>query len=163
MAGIDGKRAFRALPRPGDVKLSLVRTDHDGWLLLDGRRLTPASHPRLFEAIGAAYGGDGRSTFALPNARDAFLVVAGAARALGSIGGTESHALTADELPEHDHAYSRTGRSTKALQVGAGVLPLSIVSEVTSTDAATGKTGMGKAFSLIPPYFALNAFVYAGL
>ena len=52
---------------PGDIRLIAGTYTPDGWATCDGSPRTVAEHPELFKAIGAKYGGDGKTTFALPN------------------------------------------------------------------------------------------------
>lgn len=166
MADVDPRRTFRALPRPGDIKLSFVPADHDGWLLLDGRQtLSRTAMPRLFGVLGTRYGaGDGVATFGLPKASDTFLMAAGAAHALGATGGAESHALTVEELPAHGHGYAKVSKVASPIKVASGgLLPLSLASDLQASDATTATTGSAKAIPLLPPFLAVNAFVYAGL
>lgn len=157
---------YRALPAPGDLKLSLIAADHDGWILLDGRLLARATYPRLYAALGVRYGaGDGRTTFGIPDARDGFLCAAGTSRTLGATGGAESHTLGLDQIPAHSHAYSRAGAKPATLKVTVGLAALSTVGDLAAADAATADAGSPKPKPIptVPPFLAVNAFVYAGM
>lgn len=157
---------YRALPSPGDLKLSLIAADHDGWILLDGRLLARSAYLRLFAALGVRYGaGDGRTTFGIPDARDGFLCAAGASRVLGAKGGAESHTLALDQLPAHSHGYSRPSAKAATLKVTVGLAALSTVGDLAAAEATTTATGEAapKPIPTVPPYLAVNAFVYAGL
>ncbi len=95
----------------GDVKMSAVGTDHMGWLLCDGRLLNIADWRALHNAIGNQFGGDGTTTFRLPNPAGRVLGTIGAgsgltSRALGASVGTETHMLTVDEMPDHSHTIT---------------------------------------------------------
>jgi microcystin-dependent protein len=87
-----------------------------GWAFADGRLLSVAGNPDLFNALGTTYGGDGVSTFALPDLRGRVDVDAGqgpglSTRTLGQQFGAESHTLTVTEMPAHDHTLSGGGTS----------------------------------------------------
>ncbi|NIR27710.1 MAG: phage tail protein [candidate division Zixibacteria bacterium] len=78
------------------------------WAFCDGRLLSIAEYSPLFALIGTTYGGDGRTTFGLPDLRGRVAVGAGAGPGLtnyylGQSGGMERVTLTANNLPEHTH------------------------------------------------------------
>ncbi len=163
---MDLGRRPRALPAPGDLKLSLIAADHDGWLLLDGRKLSRTTYARLFAALGTRFGaGDGTTTFGLPDARDGFLCAAGAARQLGTAGGAASHTLALDEVPEHKHGVVRPAARSAALKVTAGLLSVTTVSDLSTQDGETSPAGAAKPKPIptVPPYLAVSLFVYAGM
>lgn len=79
-----------------------------GWAFCDGQALPIAENEALFAILGTTYGGDGRTTFCLPDLRGRVPVHAGHApdlspREIGDSFGAESVALTATQLPEHRH------------------------------------------------------------
>lgn len=80
-----------------------------GWLFCDGSLLSVSGHSGLFAKIGNTYGGDGVTTFALPDLRGRVPICAGqgaglAPRDLGGNGGTESRVLDTGNIPPHAHA-----------------------------------------------------------
>ena len=84
-----------------------------GWALCDGQLLAIAQNQALFSLLGTTYGGDGRTTFALPDLRGRVPMHPGngpglTPRSLGQKGGTESVTLTTQEMPSHNHAASGT-------------------------------------------------------
>jgi microcystin-dependent protein len=74
-----------------------------GWLLCQGQLLNISSYPNLYGVIGTTYGGNGTTTFALPDLRGRVPVGAGAGYSLGTTGGSETHTLTVNEMPSHTH------------------------------------------------------------
>lgn len=102
---------------PGDLKVSAASATPAGWLLCDGSAISRTQYAALYAAIGVAFGaGDGVQTFNLPDYRGRAILGAGAgpgltARALGSKGGEETHALAVAELPSHAHGGA-TGADT---------------------------------------------------
>lgn len=84
-----------------------------GWRLCDGSLLPIEEHQELFNLIGNLYGGDGHSTFALPDLRGRFPLGSGKAQGriehgLGQSGGNEAITLSAAQLPMHTHSASFT-------------------------------------------------------
>lgn len=75
-----------------------------GFLLCDGAEYSRTEYSELFDAIGTVYGeGDGSTTFNVPNLSTRVPVGIGDGYALGQIGGAETHKLSIDEIPEHQH------------------------------------------------------------
>lgn len=82
-----------------------------GWALCDGQLLPIQQHQALFSILGTTYGGDGRTTFALPDMRGRSPIHAGtgpglSTRHLGERGGLETTTLTVVNLPSHTHTIS---------------------------------------------------------
>lgn len=80
-----------------------------GWAQCDGQILPIAQYQSLYSLLGTVYGGDGRTTFALPDLRGRTPIHVGSnnnnatSHALGSRGGEEKHTLTTSEIPAHRH------------------------------------------------------------
>lgn len=79
-----------------------------GWAQCNGQLLSIASNTALFSILGTTYGGDGKSTFALPNLQGNVSMGAGkgsglADRTLGESGGTVTETLTIQQVPSHNH------------------------------------------------------------
>ncbi len=82
-----------------------------GWALCDGQILPIAQNQALFSILGTTYGGDGRTTFALPDLRGRLPVHAGKGngltdRRLGSKDGTETNRITVAQMASHNHSVS---------------------------------------------------------
>ena len=80
-----------------------------GWMPADGQLLSIASNTALFSLLGTTYGGDGVSTFALPDLQGRVAVGADGAIPLGTTFGQESTTLTVAQLPPHDHTLPSGG------------------------------------------------------
>ncbi len=92
-----------------------------GWALCDGTLLPIAQNTALFSILGTLYGGDGRTTFALPDLRGRVAMHEGTGpglspKALGQKSGAETNTLNANQLPSHTH----TATTTTNCVVGSG-------------------------------------------
>jgi microcystin-dependent protein len=102
------KSAFAQQPYVGEIRIFAGNFAPAGWLFCDGSLLPISENETLFSLIGTTYGGDGQSTFALPDLRGRIPVGTGQGagtsnRILGENGGTESVALTTNNVPAHNH------------------------------------------------------------
>ncbi|SEB04778.1 phage tail protein [Rubrimonas cliftonensis] len=98
-------------PMLGEIRLMAGDQTPAGWAACDGALLPIASNEALFSLLGVTYGGDGRTTFALPDLRGRVPVHRGQGpglshRRLGAEGGAEAVALAAENLPPHGHDLS---------------------------------------------------------
>lgn len=103
-----------------------------GWAFCDGQLLAVSQNDALFSLIGTIYGGDGRTTFGLPDLRGRLAIHAGSGpglspRQLGAKGGSENVTIIANELPGHTHpvrASSQGGTSTSPVGNYPAAVPL---------------------------------------
>lgn len=94
-------------PEVGDIKTNVLPMERNGWLLCDGRPVLRSDYPALFDCIGTAFGGgDGVSTFNLPNAGGRVLGTVGGGRNWGESVGSETVSLSTGNLPAHTHSGS---------------------------------------------------------
>jgi microcystin-dependent protein len=80
-----------------------------GWNFCDGSLLPISENETLFQLIGTTYGGDGQSTFAVPDLRGRIPVHFGGGFVLAESGGAEEITLTVNQLPAHTHSLFATG------------------------------------------------------
>ncbi|NEU33727.1 phage tail protein, partial [bacterium LRH843] len=96
------------------------------WAAADGQLLAISSNTALFSLIGTIYGGDGRTTFALPDLRGRSMVHEGTGPGLSNIrlgqrGGVESHTMSVTEMPSHNHMVNaNNGANGFADRLGPG-------------------------------------------
>lgn len=95
-------------PFIGEIKMFAGNFAPRGWAMCDGQLLAVSQNDALFSLLGTIYGGDGRTTFALPDMRGRIPVHAGTGpgltpRRLGEKSGSESHMLVPDQIPDHTH------------------------------------------------------------
>jgi microcystin-dependent protein len=97
-------------PYLGEIKMTGYNFAQRGWALCDGQLLPINNNQALFSLLGTTYGGDGRTTFALPDLRGRAAIHEGRSTGssfnLGSRGGEERHTLSAAETPQHNHVVN---------------------------------------------------------
>lgn len=98
-------------PFIGEVRLLPYNFAPKGWALCNGQVLPISSNTALFSILGTVYGGDGKTTFALPNLQGRVVPGAGQGPGLqnwmpGMQGGSDSVTLISDEMPAHNHTLS---------------------------------------------------------
>jgi microcystin-dependent protein len=91
-------------PFLGEVKIFTFNFAPKGWALCNGQLLPINQNQALFSLLGTMYGGDGRTTFALPNLKGRTPVHVGGGHTQGEAGGETAHTLTSQEVPPHTHA-----------------------------------------------------------
>ncbi len=94
-------------PFLGEIGLFAGTFAPRGWAFADGQLLPIAQNTALFAILGTQYGGDGRTTFALPDLRGRTPVGAGSVFQLGAQSGSDSISLTVNNLPSHRHSVDR--------------------------------------------------------
>ena len=128
----------------------------NGWLSCDGSAISRTTYEALFNAISNIYGnGDGSSTFNLPNLNGKVIIGVSSSHILASTGGEETHVLTIDEMPSHNHSanawLSDSGGSTFARRATSS----------TVGTLYTNNTGGGQAHNNMQPYITLNYIIRA--
>lgn len=113
-----------------------------GWLDCDGQLLPIAQNTALFSLLGTTYGGNGQTTFALPDMRGRVPIHVGEGpglsnRSQGEVSGAEAHTLSVNEMPAHNHPLGTHSHTIPALPVGLGA----------SSAAATGVDPAGKVLA----------------
>jgi microcystin-dependent protein len=90
-------------PYLGELRLLAFLFAPDGWLLCNGQQLAINTNQPLFSLLGTRFGGNGQTTFALPDLRGRIPVHANDDLPIGNAVGEELHTLTQNELPTHQH------------------------------------------------------------
>lgn len=91
-------------PYVGEIRIFAGNFAPVGWAFCDGSLLPISDNDTLFNLIGTTYGGDGQSTFALPDLRSRVPMHVGPGYALGQNDGEETVTLTTAQMPVHTHA-----------------------------------------------------------
>lgn len=168
-------------PYVGQIMIFAGQFAPRGWALCNGQLLPIGQYEALHAIIGTTYGGDGQTTFALPDLRGRVPVHYGAGSSLktvgiGEKGGSDSIRLTEDQLPLHNHLATITTGPDKSLtdvssgnwlaheaRFGENALPI-YTSETGTSTMATGSvtvqpTGKGSPVDVRPPYLGVNFII----
>jgi len=160
-------------PFVGEIRMFAGNFAPRGWALCDGQLLTVAQNDALFSLFGTIYGGDGRTTFALPDLRGRIPIHAGSGpgltiRNLGAKGGAEEVTMATSQLPSHDHGSLHGSSSIGTTSSPAGnLLARSTTFDVYVNEepvvglapAAIANSGGGQSHSNLQPYLCVNFIV----
>ena len=120
-------------PYVGEIRMFAGNFAPAGWMLCQGQLLPISENETLFQLIGTTYGGDGESTFALPNLQSRVPIHqgtnAGTTFILAEIGGSETVTLNVQQIPNHNHQLLATN-------IGPQLSPLNGVPAVAASSQA---------------------------
>jgi microcystin-dependent protein len=94
-----------AQPYVGEIRMFAGNFAPAGWMFCEGQLLPISENETLFQLIGTTYGGDGESTFGLPDLRGRIPIHQGNGFILAETGGAEEITLTVNQTPAHGHAF----------------------------------------------------------
>jgi len=97
-----------AQPYVGEIRMFAGNYAPAGWMFCEGQLLPISENETLFQLIGTTYGGDGQSTFALPDLRGRLPIHFGNGFTLAETGGAEEITLTVSQIPAHTHPLLAT-------------------------------------------------------
>jgi microcystin-dependent protein len=130
-----------AQPYVGEIRMFAGNFAPAGWMFCEGQLLPISEYETLFQLIGTTYGGDGQSTFALPDLRGRIPIHQGSGFILAETGGVEQVTLTIAQIPAHSHPMLATSNPGTGSSPGSSVLPgITAASTITpyGTDAPRG-------------------------
>jgi microcystin-dependent protein len=151
-----------AEPFLAEIRLFSFNTVPSGWAQCNGQLLQVAQNQALFTLIGSTFGGDGKTTFALPNLQGAVPLMPNATVPYGSTGGEESHTLTISEIPAHTHqatAGSDASTNVTTSNVWGTASTISSYGETnnsTMSSNALSTAGGSQGHSNMQPYIVVN-------
>jgi microcystin-dependent protein len=131
-------------PFLGEIRMAGFNFAPSGWALCQGQMMSIAQNSALFSLLGTYYGGNGQTTFGLPDFRSRSPVGQGQGLGLspidiGEVGGTENVSLTINEMPMHNHLV--TGSSSPTVNsTGALAIPATTTAPTSSNSQSTPGT-----------------------
>ncbi|MBT8216356.1 MAG: tail fiber protein [Acidimicrobiia bacterium] len=161
-------------PFVGEIRMFAGNFAPRGWAFCDGQLLAVSQNDALFSLLGTIYGGDGRTTFGLPDLRGRVPIHAGTGpglspRRLGAKAGEESVTLTINQMPSHTHqlrasnaqasSTDPTGRSTGKADKFTYGPAASFPPPVDMNSAAITNTGGGQRHTNLMPALCVNFII----
>jgi microcystin-dependent protein len=157
-------------PYVGEIQMFAGNFAPEGWMFCDGTLLQISENPTLFQLIGTTYGGDGQSTFALPDLRGRVPISQGNGFVMGQSGGTENVTLTTSQMPATSQVNASSGPATTATP-GSGVflaapqtrnrqpVDLYTTSAANTTVGSYTNDGGNLPHDNMPPYLGINYII----
>lgn len=154
-----------AEPFLSEIRIMSFAFAPKGWALCNGQLMPINQNQALFSLLGTTFGGDGRTTFALPDLRGRVPIHVGDGWILGQSGGEQAHTLTTAEMPAHMHSLNATSDPVQQpvptgalLGKAAATDPLygDVASLVTMDPSEVGNTGGSQAHLNMQPYLTLS-------
>ncbi len=158
-------------PFVGEIRMFAGNFAPRGWAFCDGQLLAVSQNDALFSLFGTIYGGDGQTTFGLPDLRGRIPIHAGTGpglspRRLGSRGGSERETLTVNQLPSHTHGVSGSAAGATQTTPQGGV-PAATDKNLYRDGGTTeemssetvGATGGGQSHSNLMPFLCVHFIV----
>ena len=155
-------------PFIGEIRMFAGNFAPQGWAFCDGQLLAISENDALFNLIGTTYGGDGQTTFALPNLQSRVPMHVGSGFTLAQTGGVETVTLTASQIPAHSHVpqCDNTNNNSTAPQnnVWAGTTLLKQFLPASPPGAAMnpgviGSTGGSQPHENMMPYLGISFII----
>lgn len=158
-------------PFVGEIRMFAGNFAPRGWAFCDGQLLAVSQNDALFSLLGTIYGGDGRTTFGLPDMRGRIPIHAGtgpglAPRLLGAKGGAEKVTLTVNQLPSHSHTLRAStdipaDRSPTGMVTGQTTTDI-YIDDTPVVDMATDtitKVGGSQSHTNLMPYLCVHFII----
>jgi microcystin-dependent protein len=159
-----------AQPFIGEIRIFAGNFAPAGWMFCEGQLLPISENETLFVIIGTTYGGDGESTFALPDLRGRIPIHQGNGFILAETGGAEEITLTVQQIPSHTHPWLASAnpatQSIPAAQVTASNTPINIYRtlvppppQVNMAVNMIGPVGGSQPHTNFQPYLCVNFII----
>lgn len=156
-----------AQPYVGEIRMFGGNFNPAGWWFCDGTLLPIAQYETLFQLIGTTYGGDGETTFAVPDLRGRVPIHQGNSFTVGETGGAEEITLTVNQIPGHPHAMlaslNNAGLATVAGNIVGQVGATQIYREVPAASPmaaqACTSTGGSQPHTNFQPYLCITFII----
>jgi microcystin-dependent protein len=156
-----------AQPYVGEIRMFAGNFPPAGWMFCEGQLLPISENETLFNLIGTTYGGDGQSTFALPDLRGRLPIHFGNGFILAQTGGAEEITLTTNQIPAHTHSFLASGSTA------TGSNPQNSVNDQNTTiqmytagsasdnfnPGAIGSTGGSQPHTNFQPYLCVDFII----
>lgn len=158
-----------AQPYVGEIRMFGGNFAPAGWMFCDGQLLPISEFETLFQLIGTTYGGDGQSTFAVPDLRGRLPVHQGSGFTLAQTGGVEEVTLTSSQIPAHAHpalaSTSNASSNDPTGNLGGAITVAAVFAYGTDnpltplSPSAVGSTGGSQPHSNLQPFLCVSFII----
>jgi microcystin-dependent protein len=158
-----------AQPYVGEIRIFAGNFAPAGWMLCEGQTLPISEYETLFNLVGTTYGGDGQSTFDLPNLQSRIPIHQGGGFTLAETGGVETVTLTTQQMPAHGHPFLGSGNNVSSpvptnnvpgVETVFGVLAYGTDAPLTSLNAGSiSPTGGSQPHNNLQPLICINYII----
>ena len=156
-----------AQPYVGEIRMFAGNFAPAGWLFCEGQLLPISENETLFQLIGTTYGGDGESTFGVPDLRGRIPIHQGNGFILAETGGAEEITLTVNQIPAHSHALlgsavngSQANPANQTLASSTVMTPYAVETPSASlAPNAVGPVGGSQPHTNFAPYLCVSFII----
>lgn len=157
-----------AQPYVGELRMFAGNFAPAGWMFCEGQLLPISENETLFQLIGTTYGGDGQSTFALPDLRGRIPIHQGNGFILAETGGAETITLTATQIPAHSHPLLASTNNASTANAQGNVLArtpsyTALIAGFPANSplaaSSVGSTGGSQPHNNFQPYLCVNFII----
>jgi len=160
-----------AQPFVGEIRMFGGNFAPAGWMLCQGQLLPISENETLFNLIGTTYGGDGQSTFRLPDLQGRAPIHAGQGFVIGQMGGVENVTVTVNQLPSHSHAAKASGggdvvspanafwSTDPGGNTAAYTAPVNNPQAMSAKAIGTSNSNVAEPHDNMQPYLAINYII----
>lgn len=156
-----------AQPYVGEIRMFAGNFQPAGWMFCEGQLLPISENETLFQLIGTTYGGDGESTFALPDLSGRIPIHQGNGFILAENGGAESITLTTNQIPAHSHTILASNNIGNVPGPGNAILAVSTKATIFFSDPpsafmsnqSVAAAGGSQPHDNFQPYLCVNFII----
>jgi microcystin-dependent protein len=156
-----------AQPYVGEIRMFAGNFAPAGWMFCEGQLLSISENETLFQLIGTTYGGDGQSSFALPDLRGRIPMHLGNGFTLAEAGGVETVTLTVSQIPAHSHAVLATSSVATQQNVSPNVFAeatlfnpyINVAPTAPMAPQTVGTTGGSQPHNNFQPYLCIDFII----
>jgi len=156
-----------AQPYVGEIRMFGGNFAPAGWMFCEGQLLPISENETLFNLIGTTYGGDGQSTFSLPDLRGRVPLHQGNGFALAETGGVEEVTLNTQQIPSHTHPFlastnvaaANTPSGNTIGQVGATQIYREVAPASAMASQSCTQTGGNQPHTNFQPYLCISFII----
>jgi microcystin-dependent protein len=154
-------------PFIGEIRMFAGNFAPANWALCQGQILPISQNDALFNLIGTTYGGDGQTTFSLPNLSSRVPVHQGSGFIMGEVAGEEQVTLTVQQIPQHTHSLLCNSVSSNSPNpagngwgtTGSAAFAAGASANTTMNPATIGQVGGNQPHDNRMPYLAVNFII----